>query len=435
MRLAGVFLAVVWMLTSSFPVEARTWRVEVDGSGDAPFIQAAIDSSTDGDLVLVGPGVYFEHLRFKGKDIWLKSFAGAEVTVIDGNWEPGSVVQFVNGETNDAILDGFTITHGTGVPISEGADGNIGGGLYAEDSWPTVRNSLFIDNVPTGPKTFGGAILFRTDEHPSSAPEQPMRIENNTFIANEATNGGGIALTADAEIINNVFIRNTTNTGDGSAIWCSVTWHGPVLISGNQFWENEADDHGGAVEVFGSHGNQAIVENNLFVRNVAYGSDGPANRGAGGAIGWRASDGVIRNNTFYDNKAFGSGPTCRAGAILFGGIRRTILVENNIFATSTGCALTVLVDHDITLTDNLFWNNGNRHVQDIEDSLPENWEDFNVLADPLFCGPDADNFTVSIESPALTHANGPIGAFTGPGCGPGVPVERTSWGTLKMKFE
>ena len=432
MRHLSSTVILVFMTAFSSQLEAGTWRVELDGSGDAPFIQAAIDSSSHGDLVLVGPGTYFEHLNFKGKNIWLKSFAGAEVTILDGNWQAGSVIQLVSGETNDAIVDGFTVTHGTGVPISEGAVTHIGGGLYAEDSWPTVRNCLFIDNKPAGPKSFGGGISFRMDEE--AAPTQSVRIVENTFIANEATNGGGIA-GGHGEIINNVFIRNTTNTGDGSAIWCDLSWHGPMTIRGNQFWENEADDHGGAIEVFGEPGNLATIENNLFVRNVAYGSDGPADRGAGGAIGWRAADGVIRSNTFYDNKGFGSRPTCRAGAILFDGGRQVIAVENNIFAFSTGCAVTLITDHDITMTDNLFWNNGNRNVQDLEDSLPENWEEMNVFEDPQLCGADADNFTVSIDSPALNHPNGPIGAFTRPGCGPGVPVTRATWGTLKMKFD
>ena len=91
---------------------------------------------------------------------------------------------------------------------------------------------------------------------------------------------------------------------------------------------------------------------------------------------------------------------------------------------------------DLELVDNLFWGTiGHREIQDLEDSLPENWEEMNVFEDPQLCGADADNFTVSIDSPALNHPDGPIGAFTRPGCGPGVPVEETTWGTLKMKFE
>ena len=36
--------------------QARTWNIKVDGSGDAPTVQAGIDSSAVGDTVQVHPG-------------------------------------------------------------------------------------------------------------------------------------------------------------------------------------------------------------------------------------------------------------------------------------------------------------------------------------------------------------------------------------------
>ncbi len=54
----------------------RTWVVRVDGSGDAPTVQAGIDSSRHGDTVLVGPGTYYENIDFMGGDILLRSAEG-----------------------------------------------------------------------------------------------------------------------------------------------------------------------------------------------------------------------------------------------------------------------------------------------------------------------------------------------------------------------
>jgi hypothetical protein len=53
-------LFVSFMLSLCWPFGAfsRTWYVRNDGTGDAPTIQAAVDSASSGDTVLVGPGTY-----------------------------------------------------------------------------------------------------------------------------------------------------------------------------------------------------------------------------------------------------------------------------------------------------------------------------------------------------------------------------------------
>jgi hypothetical protein len=45
-------------ILASGPVSACTWYVEPDSTGSASVIQAAIDSASVGDTVLVGPGSY-----------------------------------------------------------------------------------------------------------------------------------------------------------------------------------------------------------------------------------------------------------------------------------------------------------------------------------------------------------------------------------------
>lgn len=40
------------------PAEARTWLVRPDGSGDAPTIQAAIDSVSGADLIELADGLF-----------------------------------------------------------------------------------------------------------------------------------------------------------------------------------------------------------------------------------------------------------------------------------------------------------------------------------------------------------------------------------------
>jgi hypothetical protein len=98
------------ILASSAP--ARTWYVSADGSGDAPTIAAAIDSTTGGDVILVGPGTHFASNAAGGAvDLQagtsLRSEAGPAVTFIKPGsppFQPGIV------STNDnCLVSGFTV--------------------------------------------------------------------------------------------------------------------------------------------------------------------------------------------------------------------------------------------------------------------------------------------------------------------------------------
>ena len=54
LALASVLLAL------PAPICARTWYITPDGTGDAPTIQAGIDSAAAGDTVEMACGTYYE---------------------------------------------------------------------------------------------------------------------------------------------------------------------------------------------------------------------------------------------------------------------------------------------------------------------------------------------------------------------------------------
>ncbi len=145
---------------------------------DQPTIQAAIDVAINGDTVLVDPGTYLENIDFKGKGITVQSANGAAVTVIDGR-QLDSVVRFTNGETPDAVLDGFTVTNGH--------NPNSGGGIYCDHASPVIRN-----NTVTGNSTplNGGGISVVNFCHPM--------IENNLLSKNTAQSGGAVSASSNA---------------------------------------------------------------------------------------------------------------------------------------------------------------------------------------------------------------------------------------------
>ena len=100
-------------------LNATTWHIKQDGSGDFTTIQEGINASAHNDTVLVYPGRYYENVNFNGKNITLASLeliTGDEAyisnTVIDGN-QQGSCVTLENEEAG-AIIRGFSITNGSG---------------------------------------------------------------------------------------------------------------------------------------------------------------------------------------------------------------------------------------------------------------------------------------------------------------------------------
>ena len=51
-------LCILFIFCYGQTASAETWHVTIDGLGDVPTIQAAIDSAAADDTVLVGPGHY-----------------------------------------------------------------------------------------------------------------------------------------------------------------------------------------------------------------------------------------------------------------------------------------------------------------------------------------------------------------------------------------
>jgi hypothetical protein len=128
-------------------------------------IQAAIDSSADGDTIIVQPGTYAENIDYNGKAITLTSTnpldaAVVASTIIDGNLN-GSVVTFDSGETPNSVLTGFTIRNGSGTLIN---GKRYGGGIYCGfQSTPTIARNKIMNNTAD----VGGAIYIYGNTPPA----------------------------------------------------------------------------------------------------------------------------------------------------------------------------------------------------------------------------------------------------------------------------
>ena len=96
------------------------------GTGDAPTIQAAIDSCAPGDTVLAAPGTYTgagnRDIDFGGKAIIVTSLSGPEVTIVDCGGSESEYHRgfyFHSGEDTTSVLRGFTIGTGTRAKAEE----------------------------------------------------------------------------------------------------------------------------------------------------------------------------------------------------------------------------------------------------------------------------------------------------------------------------
>jgi len=223
-------------------------------------IPAAFAASAAGDLILVAPGLYTGNLVFPAHAVSLRSEAGPQATVLTA--AGGSVVTFQSGQTSATLLEGFTITGGTGTPVTLNGvwRGGVGGGVFCRDgSSPTLRGNWIHDNQGTQPRGVGGGV-FAWNSHPL--------IEQNWIRDNVAHFGGGIFLQSSHSVVRgNVIEGNDTLPDDegGKGGGVRVLWGTPT-IEVNTFVGNHAHWRGSAL-VFSEPGTVVAVTGNLLAGN------------------------------------------------------------------------------------------------------------------------------------------------------------------------
>jgi hypothetical protein len=133
------YLIVLLVVVSAINAFATIINIPDDYS----TIRAGIDASSDGDTVLVQPGIYYENLNFNGHNIVLGSLflttgdtSFIAQTIIDGD-SSGSVVIFTNNEDSSAVFTGLKIQHGYS---------NLGGGIYCFNASPTISSNNITNN-------------------------------------------------------------------------------------------------------------------------------------------------------------------------------------------------------------------------------------------------------------------------------------------------
>lgn len=259
---------------------------------DLPTVQQAIDSAQTGDTVLVAPGRYVENLRLRGENIVL---AGEFIlahdtaliprTILDGSHpshpDSGSVLTIYKFEDSTTVVEGFTITGGTGTVWYDNKDKILfreGGGILVDLAGPLIRNNVITDN--------------RADTANSGSL---------------SAGGGGVRIGfADPILEHNVITNNRGRYGAGIVLFYAAATVRDNVITGNVGGE----DFGGAgLWAWGQLTKRLpnVIERNVIRNNRALGADGRSRfrrtpqAGKGGGMSLRDAGAVLRNNVVSGN--------------------------------------------------------------------------------------------------------------------------------------
>lgn len=243
-RCRTLFVAA-FVAFSSLTAVARTIKVP----GDFPTIQAGIDAASDGDEVVIAPGVYCETVDFEGKAITVRSMDPSDSNVVAATvvnpLGQGHAFEFEHLEGPSSVLAGFTII---------GGYGTNGGAVFVDHAGPRIQWCVFRQNVADR-----GSALY--------GDQTSVQVSNCTFELGSATIGGAVYL---------------VDSFDGSLHFSACTFHLNTAYKG------------GAI---GLENSGALFENCLIVSN------GAGSRGGAAWLG--ASNPEFRNCTIADNNTEG----------------------------------------------------------------------------------------------------------------------------------
>jgi len=301
----------------------------------------------------------------------------AHGTIIDGSTSllGSAPAHHVVVGTDDATLDGFTITGGS---ARGGDERNNGGGMYNRNVSPSVTNCTFSGNSAD---SYGGG-MYNEDGSPT--------MTNCTFSNNSAEGGGAMYNYIGSPTITDCMFSNNSADTYGGAMRKYI---GSPTITNCTFSNNSADWYGGAMR---NDIGSPTMTNCTFSKNSA-GYDG------GGAMSnWRGSQ-AVTNCTFSNNSANYGGAMVNSND--GSGVTNCTFYGNT--ASRGGGAVRNEASSDIFLRNCVLWENGDQISNEDSSYGFVQYSDVqggyagtgNIAADPLFM--DAAHGDLRLQADSL----------------------------------
>jgi len=349
-----------------------------------------------------------------------KSFLGVVVTTtnISGN-NSYHVISNTN-VADTAVLDGFIITAGDAPAIGSAPDG-AGGGMFNDNSVPTLRNLVFSGNR----SGYIGGAMFNEDSH--------LSLDNVTFTGNSSQFGGGIY-----NRTSNPTLTSVTFDGNVASRWGGGLYNylntSPTLMNVT-FINNRAYEYGGGMYSNTStpsmtniifSGNSSPNGGGMFSNttsptmvNVHF-SGNSATLG-GGLYNFDSSSPTLMNVTFSGNSATGSGGAIYNRDDSNPTIVNTIIGSNAAAGatdTASGSIANRTISNTVTISYSLIQNSGGSGAgwasaigSDGGNNLDVDPQ-FVTAVDPAIAPTTAGDFQLQVTSPARNTGNNAVNTAT-----------------------
>jgi hypothetical protein len=433
---ALLFLTSLFVVTSR--VSGRTWFIKSDGMGDAPTVQAGVDSAAAGDTVLVGPGTFADTSRvlIAGepavvcvhlyKDIVLRGSGPANTALGSPD---ANVVVYADQVKSGGAIEEFRLTTDSGgygcVDLQRVPGSWAHYGVLCQSSSLTVReNECFANDVAVN-LIDSPAQIINNELHGSGTAMILQKNSNAVIECNEVFDCGS---PLDCNESSPVILDNEMHHTCGGMYFQTAC--SPV-IRGNYIHHIQSYE---PTAIFSTSG--ALVENNRIegvYTGVCLMSEWPDTRVVRGnmfygtvwALDIRRPNVIVENNTI-DEAYFGIIGAAGAGYV----------IRNNII-TRADYGIHGSELNPPTVECNDVFGSSESLYSGIPDQTGLNG---NISVDPEFCGiDDSGNYYLQSDSPCApgNHPNGYECDLIGSlpvNCGK-VGVERKSWGTIKSLYK